>query len=74
MEDNSGHTGLSAAGAAWPKGRRVENGSLVAGAGVAGRDGMGVGQVGVGGGVGQDLGTAELSGGESCVNKHQRNQ
>jgi CBS domain-containing protein len=62
MEDNSGHTGLSAAGAAWSKGRRVENGSFV-----AGTDGMGVGQTGVGEGVGKGLGAAELSGGESCV-------
>jgi CBS domain-containing protein len=58
MDDNSGHTGLSAAGAAWSKGRRVENGSLVAGTGR-----MGVGQTG----GGEDLGAAELSGGESCV-------
>ena len=67
MDDNSGHTGLSAAGAAWSKRRRVENGSLAAGSGVAGTDGMGVGRMGVGEGVGQDLGEAELSGGESCV-------
>ena len=57
MDDNSGHTGLSAAGAAWSKGRRVENGSLVAGTEVmGGREG-----------VGQSLGAGELSGGESCV-------
>jgi CBS domain-containing protein len=34
---------------------------------VAGAEGMGVGQTGVGDGLGQDLGAAELSGGESCV-------
>ena len=57
MDDNSGHTGLSAAGVAWSKGRRGENGSLVAGTEVmGGREG-----------VGQSLGEVELSGGESCV-------
>jgi CBS domain-containing protein len=34
MDENSGHTGLSAARAAWSKGRRGENGSAVAGTGV----------------------------------------
>jgi CBS domain-containing protein len=32
MDENSGHTGLSAARAAWSKGRRGESGSLVAAA------------------------------------------
>jgi CBS domain-containing protein len=32
MDENSGHTGLSAARAAWSKGRRGENGSAVAAA------------------------------------------
>ena len=34
---------------------------------MAGADGMGGGQMGVGEGVGRGLGAAELSGGESCV-------
>jgi CBS domain-containing protein len=51
MDDHSGHIGLSAARAAWSKGRRVGNGALVAATGGAA---TGVGEV-------------ELSGGESCV-------
>ncbi len=57
MDDNSRHTGLSAAAAAWSKGRRVENGLFAAATGEAGV-GEGVRQEGVG---------EELSGGESCV-------
>jgi CBS domain-containing protein len=39
MDDNSGHTGLSVARAAWSKGRRGESGSLVtAAAGVGARE------------------------------------
>jgi CBS domain-containing protein len=43
MDENSGHTGLSAARAAWSKGRRGESGSFVAAA-------TGVGAVGLSGG------------------------
>jgi CBS domain-containing protein len=46
MDENSGQTGLSAARAAWSKGRRVENGSLAAGKRVA----TGVGEVELSGG------------------------
>jgi CBS domain-containing protein len=62
MDDNSGHTGLSAAGAAWSKGRRVENRSFGAGA-----EAEGVGDLGEGERVGERVGEGELSGGESCV-------
>ena len=51
MGDNSGHPGLSAARAAWSKGRRADNGRLVAAAGV---ESTGIGAV-------------ELSGGEPWV-------
>jgi CBS domain-containing protein len=44
MDENSGHSGLSAARAAWSKGRRGENGSLVAAATGAGAVGLSGGE------------------------------